>query len=152
MSKAIGFALILCGVLLGATAGARAADADDVVFAPMHQFADGMNSGDMKKAGSAYVASASIIDEFAPHQWNSFAAWLRDAGAYFKAGGVSDLHIALGAVSFKQIGAKAAYAVVPTTLTSKANGKPGTEKGLFTFSFVKGVKGWRISGWAWSTL
>jgi hypothetical protein len=26
------------------------------------------------------------------------------------------------------------------------------EKGLFTFSMAKSADGWRITGWAWSTL
>jgi hypothetical protein len=139
-----------CGLLL--VAGQAFAAGDTAVFAPMQQFADGMNAGDMKKAEAAYVPSASIIDEFAPHHWTSFGAWYRDAGAFFKAGGVTDLHIALSAPSDKVVGPNQAYAVVPTTLTSRVKGKTETEKGLFTFALVKTAAGWRISGWAWSTL
>lgn len=149
MSKAIGFAVALCCALIATPAGAAP---EDAVLAPIHQFADGMNAGDFKKAGAAYAASASIIDEFAPHHWNSFAAWLRDTDAFFKASGVTGLHIGYDSVGFKQLGAKQSYVVMPTTLTYDVKGKPTTEKGIFTFSLAKGAKGWRITGWAWTTL
>ncbi len=55
-------------------------------------------------------------------------------------------------MSFKNLEANSGYGVVPATLTFKLKGKPTTEKGLFTFSTAKGADGWRISGWAWSTL
>ncbi|HEX4301708.1 MAG TPA: hypothetical protein VHZ78_02870 [Rhizomicrobium sp.] len=153
MLKGIVRALAICGALLAVTPTIAAAPmADATVLAPLQQFADGMNAGDFKKAGAAYAASASIIDEFAPHHWNSFGDWLRDAGAFFKANGVTDLHIALGKATDTQIGAHEAYLVVPTVLTSKTHGKPTTEKGIFTFALVKGAAGWSIAGWAWTTL
>ena len=141
-----------CGVALFAAVPQATAADDTAVLAPTQQFADGMNTGDMKKAEAAYLPSASIIDEFAPHHWSSFASWAHDAGAFYKAAGATDLHIALSAPSDKVVDADQAYAVVPTTLTSKVKGKTETEKGLFTFSLVKTPAGWRISGWAWSTL
>jgi hypothetical protein len=48
--------------------------------------------------------------------------------------------------------ARHGYAVVPSVLSYKVKGKPTTEKGMFTFSTVKAADGWRITGWAWSTL
>jgi hypothetical protein len=143
---------IACGLSLAAAAPAWADDGEAVVFAPMQAFADGMNTGDAAKAGAAYTSSASIIDEFAPHHWTSFGDWAKDAGAYFKAGGVTNLHIAMSAPSNKEIEATWAYAVVPTTLTFDEKGKPTVEKGLFTFSLAKTTSGWRITGWTWSTL
>lgn len=141
-----------CGLLLLAGIPQASAAGDTAVFAPMQQFADGMNAGDMKKAEAAYLPSASIIDEFAPHHWSSFAAWAHDAGAFYKTAGATNLHIALSAPSDKVVDAGQAYAVVPTTLTYKVRGKTEAEKGLFTFALVKTAAGWRIAGWAWSTL
>ena len=143
---------IACGLALAAAAPAWADESEAVVFAPLQAFADGMNTGDAAKAAAAYAPAASIIDEFAPHHWASFGDWAKDADAYFKAGGVTNLHIALSAPSNKEIEATRAYAVVPTTLTYGVKGKPTVEKGLFTFSLAKTTSGWRITGWAWSTL
>jgi hypothetical protein len=147
MLKAIGFAFVL-----GLAAAAPAAAAENAALAPIHQFADGMNAGDVKKAAGAYAASSPIIDEFPPHLWANFADWGRDADAYFKAGGVTGLHMALGAVGHTEIGAAKGYAVVPTTLTYKVKGKPVAEKGIFTFALTKQADGWRIAGWTWTTL
>ena len=143
---------IACGLSLAAAATAWADDAETTAFAPIQAFADGMNTGDAAKAGAAYTPAAGIIDEFAPHHWASFGEWAKDADAYFKAGGVTNLHIAMSAPSNKEVEATQAYAVVPTTLTYDTKGKPTVEKGLFTFSLAKTPVGWRITGWAWSTL
>jgi hypothetical protein len=147
MFRTIGFAFALVVVI-----AMPALAADDAALAPIHQFADGMNAGDMKKAAGAYAPSPSIIDEFPPHHWSSFASWLRDAGASFKAQGITDLRIVYGAVGDTVIGAKQAYAVVPTTLTYKVKGKPTAEKGIFTFALAKDAAGWKIAAWAWTTL
>lgn len=148
----IGLALAATCLTLALSPAARAQDGEAAALAPVRQFADAMNAGDMKTASAAYTASATIIDEFAPHHWTSFADWAHDADTFFKAGGVTGLKIALSAPSYKEIGASYAYAVVPTTLSWMASGKPGGEKGLFTFSLAKTAEGWRITGWAWSTL
>src|ERR1700722_2013442 len=148
----IGLALATVCLTLTLSSAGRAQDSEAVALAPMHQFADAMNAGDMKTASAAYTASATIIDEFAPHHWASFADWAHDADGFFKAGGVTDLKIAFSAPTNKEIGANYAHAVVPTTLSFLTKGKPTEEKGLFTFSMAKTASGWRITGWAWSTL
>jgi hypothetical protein len=149
MSKAIGSALVLCGVLLTA---AQAAPAPDPALAPFPQFIDAMNAGDTAKAAATYAPAVAIVDEFGAHNWNSFAGWAGDLSTSFKTEGVTDFHIALSPVSFKNVNATSGYGVAPATLTFKLKGKPTTEKGMFTFSTAKGATGWRITGWAWSTL
>ena len=134
-----------------ASFGAQAAT-EPPALAPFYQFADAMNAGDMTKAAAVYTPSAMIIDEFAPHIWNSFGAWAHDADASFKAAGVTGLHIALSPASFQNVDASHGYGVVPSVLTYKVKGKPTTEKGMFTFSTAKEATGWKITGWAWSTL
>ncbi len=126
--------------------------ATDPALAPFSQFVDAMNKGDAKTAAGAYAAAPTIIDEFAPHIWKSFAAWNKDIGDDFKANAVTDFHIAASPASFKKIDAAAGYGVFPTTLTYKVKGKPIVEKGLFTVSTAKTATGWQITGWAWSTL
>ena len=138
-----------CCLLLAG--GVHAAPAEPAL-APFTQFIDAMNAGDTGKAAATFAPSPTIIDEFGPHIWNSFAGWNKDLGDGFKADVVTDFHIALSPVSFKSVDAKFGYGVVPSTLTYKIKGKPTTEKGLFTFSTAKTAGGWRLTGWAWSTL
>jgi len=147
--KAIKLAVAVCCVsVLGSAAHA----AEPPALAPFTAFVDAMNAGDAKKAGGEFTASATIIDEFAPHIWNSFNGWVHDFSVGSKAEGVSDFHIAISPVSFKNVDAGHGYGVVPSTLTYKVKGKATAEKGMFTFSTVKAADGWKITGWAWSTL
>lgn len=148
--KSTTLAVAACFLSL-ASFGAQAADTPPAL-APFYQFADAMNAGDTTKAAAAYTPSATIIDEFAPHIWNSFGAWAHDADVSFKADGVTGLHIALSPASFTNVDAKHGYGVVPSVLTYKVKGKPTTEKGMFTVSTAKEATGWKITGWAWSTL
>jgi SnoaL-like domain len=143
--KTIGLALTVCGVLANGAAWA----ADDAM-APVDQFVDGLNAGDVKKAAATHMPGSPIIDEFAPHHWNSFDAWLKGFMADSKKNKVTDVHLALAAPTTSTVGAKEAYEVVPNTLTMKVAGKPMEEKGIFTFALVKTAKGWRIASWAWT--
>ncbi len=142
--KAIALAVTVCGVL-----ASGAASAADDAMAPVNQFIDALNAGDAKKA-AAHTPSSPIIDEFAPHRWNSFGAWLRDFMADAKKNKVTDVDVTLAAPTTSTVGAKEAYEVVPNTITAKADGKPNEEKGIFTFALVKTAHGWRIASWAWA--
>ena len=142
-------AAVCCVSLMGTLAHAAG---EPPALAPFYAFADAMNAGNMPKAAAAYAPSVTIIDEFAPHMWASFDAWAHDADASFKTEGVTELHIGLSPPSFKNMDAAHGYGVVPSVLTYKMKGKPTTEKGMFTFSTAKTSAGWRITGWAWSTL
>jgi hypothetical protein len=132
-----------------AIAAAQAASPGDTLI---DQFAKGMNTNDAKLAGAAYTPDAAIIDEFPPHLWHTFGAWQHDAGASFASEGVTDFHMATGKPTLSRFEAAQGYAVVPTTLTFEVKGKATVEKGIFTFAFAKTAAGWRISGWAWTTL
>ena len=139
---------VCCVSILGTAAHAAG---EPPALAPFTQFIDAMNAGDAKKAAAEFVAAPTIIDEFAPHIWSSFASWNADLGKGLKTDGVTDFHIALSPVSFKNMDAKTGYGVVPAILTYKVKGKPTTEKGMFTFSTKMTEDGWRLTGWAWST-
>ena len=143
--KAIALAATVCGVLASSAAWA----ADDAM-APVNQFVDSLNAGDAKKAAAAHLPSSPIIDEFAPHHWNSFGAWLKGFMADSKKNKVTDVHVTLAAPTTSTVGAKEAYEVVPNTITAKVDGKPNEEKGIFTFALVKTAHGWRIASWAWA--
>jgi hypothetical protein len=143
--KAIALAVTVCGVL-----ASGAVWAEDAAMAPVHQFIDGLNAGDLKKAAASHMPTASIIDEFPPHHWTSFGGWLHDFGVDSKKNKVTDVHVTLAAATTSTIGAKQAYEVIPNTITAKADGKPNEEKGIFTFALVKTSRGWRIASWAWA--
>ncbi len=143
--KAIALAVTVCGVL---TSGA--AWAEDAAMAPVNQFVDALNAGDVKKAAAAHVANAPIIDEFAPHHWTSFAAWLKDFMADSKKNKITDVHLTLQPATTSTVGTREAYEVVPNVITAKADGKPNEEKGIFTFALVKTAHGWKIASWAWA--
>jgi hypothetical protein len=143
--KAIALAATVCGIL----ANGAALAADDAM-APVNQFIDGLNAGNVKKAAAAHMPGSPIIDEFAPHHWNSFDAWLKGFMADSKKNKVTDVHLVLAAPTTSTVGARQAYEVVPNTITAKVDGKPNEEKGIFTFALVKTAHGWRIASWAWA--
>ena len=148
--KIIGVAIAAYWVTtIGAVANAAG---EPPALAPFYQFADAINAGDSAKAAALYTPASPIIDEFGPHVWKSFAEWNQDFLAFLKSAGASDFHMTVAAPSFKSVDAAHGYGVAPTTLSFKAKGKPMTEKGIFTFTTAKTADGWRITGWAWSTL
>jgi hypothetical protein len=90
-------------------------------MAPVHQWVDGINKGDMKAATAACADQTSIIDDFRPHEW----------------------HI--------DITADRAYVVVPATYSYKEKGTLVKEPGsIWTLALKKDEAGWRITGWAWT--
>ena len=143
--KAIALAVTVCGVL----ANGAALAADDAMT-PVNQFVDSLNAGDAKKAAAAHMPGSPIIDEFAPHHWNSFDAWLKGFMADCKKNKVTDVRLTRAAPTTSTVGAKEAYEIVPNTITAKADGKPTEEKGIFAFALVKTSHGWRIASWAWT--
>src|SRR5450756_949455 len=62
--------------------------------APIHQFIDGFNTGDVKSAYAAYATGdITIIDEFAPHRWTGPGApqaWAAEYEKHAQATGVSE--------------------------------------------------------------
>lgn len=119
-------------------------------MAPVHQFVDALNKGDVKTAAAAHLAHAPIIDEFAPYQWNSFGAWAKGFMADCKTNKVSDVHLTLLAPTTSTVDEKTAYEVVPNIIDAKHEGQPAQEKGIFAFALVKTKAGWRIASWSWA--
>lgn len=142
---------LLAGAILAAPAPAYAAAADAGVMAAVHQFVDGFNSGNTKRAVAACAQNAAIVDDFPPHQWQSCADWARDLDAASKAAGITNGVVTLGKPWHVAVTGDRAYVVVPATYTYKQHGKPVTESGsIFTLVLKKGAAGWRITSWAWA--
>ncbi len=145
--------LIALAVVVLATSAASASEKTDVM-APVNQFVDGFNKGDMASALAACADQTSIVDDFAPHQWQgtgACAAWAKDFDAEVKKDGMSNGVVTLGKPRHVDITGDVAYVVVPASYTYKEHGKMVNESGsTFTVVLRKGGAGWRIIAWTWS--
>jgi len=132
---------------------AFASDKSDVL-APIHQFIDGINKGDVKSALGACADDTSIIDEFAPHEWHGAGAcekWADDFGADAKKKGITDEVVTLGKPRHVDVTGDYAYVVAPADYAFKQNGKPVKEtKATMAFALHKDASGWRMTGWSWA--
>lgn len=145
------FAALAVAIL---AAGPAAATEKSDVMAPVHQFVDGFNKGDIKTALAACADQTSIIDEFPPHEWHgagACATWANDFEADAKKNGISDGKVTLGNPRHVDITGDRAYVVVPASYAYKQKGKPAKEAGsTLTISLQKSAAGWRMTGWAWT--
>jgi len=120
------------------------------VMAPIHQFVDGFNKGDVKSALAACADQTTIIDEFPPHTWNSCGDWATAFDADSKKNGVTNGKVTITAAKHVDITGDRAYVVVPATYSYTQNGKPMKELGsAFTVVLQKAASGWRIVAWSW---
>ena len=146
--------LTVAAFLLFAAPPAFAGKAEDAAaLAPVHQFIDATNKGDMKAGAASFAPGASIIDEFAPYHWqgdNAFAQWSADFDAQAKAGAITDGVIALEAPHRVLLTAAHGYAVIPARYDFKDHGHPVHERGTFTFALTQTAQGWRIAAWSWA--
>ena len=128
--------------------------ASEDVTAPIHQFIDGFNTGDVKSAYAAYASGdIMIIDEFAPHVWTGPHAaqdWAADYNKHAQATGVSDGSVKYGAATRTEIEADVAYVVIPTVYNYKDHGQATTEEGQMTFVLRKEKGAWKIGAWTWT--
>ncbi|HEY6947921.1 MAG TPA: nuclear transport factor 2 family protein [Gemmatimonadales bacterium] len=124
------------------------------VMAPVHQFVDGFNKGDIKSALAACADQTSIIDEFPPHEWHGAGAcakWADDFDANAKKDGITDGMVILGKPRHVDVTGDLAYVVVPANYRFKQKGKPVSEIGsMLTIALQKGPAGWRMTAWTWT--
>ena len=124
------------------------------VTAPIRQFIDGFNKGDVNSAYAAYATGdIVIVDEFAPHRWvgpHAPQEWAADYEKHAQATGVTDGIVKYGAPTRTEIEGDVAYVVVPTIYNYKEHGRPLTEEGQMTFVLHAEAGGWKISGWTWT--
>jgi len=124
------------------------------VMAPVKQFVDGFNKGDVKSALALCADESYIIDEFPPYQWSGAGAcghWANDNEADTKKNGVTDQVVTLGRPKHVDVTGDHAYVVVPVDYAFKQSGKPMKEAGsTLTIALQKSGNDWRITSWAWS--
>lgn len=146
--------MVTAGFILAfTTASAAASDRDDVL-ASIQQFFGGLNKGDVKTAVAACASPASIVDDFAPHEWhgtNACADWAVGFAADNAKHGITDGIVTLFKPWHVYVKGDYAYVVVPANFAFKQHGKPALESGsIFTAALKKFAAGWRITGWAWA--
>ena len=123
-------------------------------MAPVHQFVDGFNRGDLKSAIAACADTASVIDDFPPHAWQGSGCkeWADGFEAITKQQGITEARIILRTPRHIDVAGDHAYVVVPISLDYKVKDKPKTLPSLFTAAIHKEASGWRITAWAWTDL
>jgi ketosteroid isomerase-like protein len=145
---------VLAGVLLAGSISASAAMAANAQLeAPIHQFIDAFDKGDMKTAAAAFLPSITIIDEVPPHYWQgpgAFAAWGADLQKDSKAAGLSDEKVTLGKVTDEIESGATAYVVIEATFSYRQKGVAMREPAHMSYAMNKTAAGWKIAGWAWS--
>ena len=144
----------LCTLVMWPHAQAAADAQAAAVLAPVHQFIEGVNTGDFKSAAAACASPSSVIDDFPPHEWQgptACADWAHGFVASTKAAGITESHVTLGTPWHVSVTGDRAYVVVPTHYTYKMRGVSQREDGsIFTVALRKMPSGWRITGWAWA--
>jgi ketosteroid isomerase-like protein len=124
------------------------------VMAPVHQFIDNLNKGNIKTAVAACGAETEIIDEVPPYEWHGAGGcgkWADDYAADSKKNGVTETMVRIGIPRHVDVIGDNAYTVIPATYTYKKNGKPMTEAGAtFIVALHKEADGWKITAWTWA--
>ncbi|HEY1449030.1 MAG TPA: nuclear transport factor 2 family protein [Caulobacteraceae bacterium] len=122
--------------------------------APIHQFVDSFNKGDMKGATAANAAGGiSIIDEPPPYYWSgpgAFAGWAAAVDKDAKAHSDTDGKVTLGAASRADVTGDHAYVVMPATYSYNEKGVAMREPAHFVFALVREAGGWKIAAWTWA--
>jgi len=144
--------LVLAVTILTAAPAAATDQAD--VMAPVYQFIDGFNKGNVKSAVAACTDQASIIDEFPPYEWHGAGAcaqWAVDFDADAKKNGITPGAVTLGRPRHVDVAGDRAYVVAPTAYAFRQKGKAVKETGsTLIVALQKGSAGWRITAWTWS--
>jgi ketosteroid isomerase-like protein len=145
-------AIALLAIVLCAPAVIPAAQED--VSAPVRQFIDGFNSGNVEAAFAAYASGAiTIVDEFAPHIWTGPDAARQWADAYDKhaqATGVTDGKVTYGQPTRTEMDRDVAYVVMPVVYLYKERGQPLQEEGQMTVVLNCEARSWKIRSWTWT--
>jgi hypothetical protein len=124
------------------------------VTAPIRQFIDGFNKGDVKSAYAAYATGdITIVDEFAPHLWTGPHApqeWAADYEKHAQATGVTDGKVTYSKPTRIEIEGSMAYVVMPTLYVYKEHGKALQEEGQITAVLHSDAGNWKMRGWTWT--
>jgi hypothetical protein len=142
-------------VCLGLASTGQAQAPDPQVVAPINTFLEAFNKGDAAGAAATHAATADlvIVDEVSPYVWHgaqAFQSWAADLERHDKAEGVTDQHVALGAVTRVESDGTQAYVIAPSVYTFKQKGVAMRAAAQMTFTLKKGASGWLIQGWTWT--
>lgn len=141
-------------LVMSLIAAAQQAQKADDPAAPVRQFIDGFNTGNVQSAFAAYASGPiTIVDEFAPHLWTGPDAAHQWADAYDKhaqATGVTDGTVTYGAPTRTEVDGDFAYVILPAVYLYKEHGKPIREEGQVTAVLNREGGAWKIRGWTWS--
>jgi ketosteroid isomerase-like protein len=144
--------IVLLAVVLCAPAAVPAGQDD--VSAPVRQFIDGFNTGNVPSAFAAYASGPiTIVDEFAPHIWTGPDAAHQWADAYdkhAKATGLTDGKVTYGKPTRSEVEGDVAYVIIPTVYLYKEHGSQLREEGQMTVVLNREANGWKIRGWTWT--
>lgn len=111
--------------------------AETVVLAPVRQFVDAFNKGDIKTMLASCADQTSILDEFPPHEWHgtgSCAKWVSDFDADAKKNGITDEVVALSKPSHVDITGDRAYLVISRELQLQAEEEAGQRSWLHHYA------------------
>lgn len=138
---------LACAMLAGTAAYASpdAGAVKDTIRTALAAANKGDNAAFMAKA----TPQASVIDEFAPFRWDSFADWGAAYGAYNAANGVTHPKTSLLRFSHVNVKGDRAYAVAGVTYTYMEGGKARKENGIETYALEKQAGSWRIAAFTW---
>ena len=146
--------ILLTIALAVAASGSAFASPETEAMAPVKQFVNGFNKGDMKAVVAAAEADMNIVDDFAPHEWHgkgAMAKWLHDYDVDAKKQSIKDGIVTIGTPWRVDVTGDRAYAVIPAEYAYKMRGKPVKETGaVLTVALHKGSGGWKITAWTWS--
>ncbi len=138
---------LACAMLAGTAA--HASPEAGAVKATVQKFLKAANAGDNAAGMALLAADGTVIDEFAPFRWDSFADWGAAYGAYNAQNGVAHTRTALSKFAHVNIEGDRAYAVATVTYTYTEGGKLRKENGIETYTLEKQPGGWRIASFAW---
>ncbi|WP_374146415.1 nuclear transport factor 2 family protein [Sphingomonas sp. 28-63-12] len=126
---------------------------DAAVEAPIYQFLDAFNKGDIAAAAATHADDAHITDEFAPHFWGGhdvLKRWAADFDKDAAAKGLTNPKVVLGGVTRELVEGDRAYVVVPSVYTFTLKGVAMRETAQMTFALHKEDGGWKIVSWTWT--
>ncbi|KPF79186.1 hypothetical protein IP88_02370 [alpha proteobacterium AAP81b] len=142
---------IILTAALALAGGAQAATPE--LAAPIKQFIDAMNKGDIKTAKAATTADLTVTDEVPPFVWQgrgAFDAWIADLGKHESAAGIAAQKMTIRPASREVVAGEAAYVIVPATFTFTQNAAPMREPAQLTFALRKTAAGWKIAAWTFT--
>ena len=144
----------LAGALaLASTAVAATTRAE--LTAPITAFNDAFAKGDLKAAAATYLPDVSITDEVPPYIWRgptAFASWAQDLTANDKKLGLTGEKLTLGDVVRTETDGRHAYVIMAVVYSfTTAKGAAMHENARMTFALRKGMDGWKIAGWTFTS-